>query len=529
MFDEPMSPRTALIATALLTVSASAHAQTATLDPGEQTNLKIEGWVNNIANVMDVGFLPDGRAVILERAGDIHIRTKDGMVVRSVAHVPIKPLTATEHGLLGVVAHPDFAQNHTLFLHASIGDTVADKDQVVRAILGDDNKLTIDYANPIIKIESPEKHNGSMMIIHKGFLWMAIGDTGADATPPVIRYSSCLNKPNGKLLRMNLDGTAPADNPLSGLAMVTGCTTDARTSGAYTMQPPDKRIWAWGFRQPYRFWIDPVTDLAWVGDVGEKAYEEVDIVSRGQHHGYPFEEGSTKYNQGFMPPGGCKGMVPSTECAAPAYQYANGNSGDGCVIAGFILDACGWPEAYRSRYLYGDFNAGHLYTVQVTPDRKGVVAGSRKPFGTFRTLNGLKLGPDGGVYLTAYDATGIWRVSPKTPAGTCNQAPADAGTPPPAADAGAEADASGSGGAPGTGGRAGTGGQPGTGGSPATGGKSGSTGGSMGGSDEGGTGGDSTPTSKPKSGGCAAGGAPQAGAWLLLGLVALVRRLRRSC
>jgi MYXO-CTERM domain-containing protein len=367
-----------------------------------------------------------------------------------------------------------------------------------------------------------------MMIIHKGFLWMAIGDTGADATPPVIRYAACLNKPNGKILRMNLDGSAPADNPLSDLAMVTGCTTAARTSGAYSMQPPDKRIWAWGFRQPYRFWVDPVTDLVWVGDVGEKAYEEVDIVARGQHHGFPFEEGSTKYNQAFMPPGGCKGMVPSTECTAPAYQYANGSGGDGGVIAGFILDACGWPEAYRSRYLYGDFNAGHLYTLQVTADRKGIMPGSRKAFGTFRTLNGLKLGPDGGIYMTAYDATAIWRVLPKTPAGTCNQAPADAGATPPV-DAGVAADAAASGGTgggdPGTGGRTGTGGQPGTGGASATGGKSGGSGGAAGEPAEGGTGGGARPASK--SGGCAAAGSPQAGALVLLGLVAIAGRLRR--
>jgi len=424
-----------------------------------------------------------------------------------------------------VVAHPDFAQNHTLYLHASIGDTVADKDQVVKAVLSDDNKLTIDYANPIIKIESPEKHNGSMMIVHKGFLWMAIGDTGADATPPTNRYASCLNKPNGKILRLNLDGTAPADNPLSNLAMVTGCTTETRTSGAYSMQPPDKRIWAWGFRQPYRFWIDPVTDLVWVGDVGEKSREEVNIVSRGQHHGFPFEEGSTKYNQGFMPPGGCKGMVPSTDCSAPAHQYPIGSDGDGCVIGGFILDGCGWPQAYRSRYLYGDFNAGHIYTVQVTADRKGIVPNSRKPFGTFRTLNGFKMGPDGAVYMTAYDANAIFRVMPKESPTTCNQAPADAGVPP-AADAGVAADAASSGGTGGALGTGGGGGSPGSGGSPGTGGRTGGgTGGMAAEPEEGGTGGATKPASR--GGGCALGGSPGAGTLLLLSLALVARSLRR--
>jgi glucose/arabinose dehydrogenase len=480
---------------------------------------------------MDLTFVPDGRAIIVHRAGDITIRAKDGTVLRNVAHVPIKPLTATEHGLLGVVPHPDFAQNHTLFFHASIGDTVADKDQVVRAALSDDNKLTFDYANPIIKIESPEKHNGSMMIIHKGFLYMAIGDTGADASPPVNRYASCLNKPNGKVLRMNLDGTAPADNPLSSLPMVTGCTTDARTSGAYSMQPPDKRIWAWGFRQPYRFWIDPITDLVWVGDVGEKAHEEVDIVGKGMHFGYPFEEGSTKYNPSFMPAGGCKGMVPSTDCSAPAHQYPNGG-GDGCVIGGFILDGCGWPEAYKARYLYGDFNAGHIFTVQVTPDRKGIVPNSRKAFGTFKTLNGFKMGPDGAVYMFGFDATAIYRVMPKdSPPSCAAQMPAaDAGTTPPV-DAGAFADASSSGGSGGGGGAAGggaSGGASGGGGATGTGGRGGGSAAGGAGTDPGeGGAGDGPTASRAKSGCSYAGGQTGAGLLFGLGLAVLGRRRRR--
>jgi MYXO-CTERM domain-containing protein len=540
-----MSLRTWSLVAVVLTSSGVASAQT--LDAAEQGALKIEGWLNGVSNVMDLGFTPDGRVIIAQNSGEILIRNKDGMVSKGAGTVPIKRLTATEHGLLGVVVDPNFAQNHTVYFHASIGATVADKNQIFRATLSDDNKFTFDYANPLYKFESPEKHNGSMMAIHKGYLYIAIGDSGGDASPPVIHYPSCLNKPNGKILRMGLDGSAPADNPLSNLAMVTGCTTENRLAGAFSMQPPEKRIWAWGFRQPYRFWIDPVTDLVWVGDVGEKAKEEVDIVSKGQHHGYPFEEGSVKYNQPWKPAGGCTGMVPSTACTPPTYQYDNGSGGDGCVIGGFILDGCGWPEAYKSRYLYGDFNAGHLYTVQVTPDRKGIVAGSRKAFGTFRTINGFRMGPDGAVYLTAFDAAAIYRVTPKDMPASCASAPApDAGAPPSDAsvsadDAGAaggegggaagEGGGSGGGGGGTGGGSAGKGGTPGGGGA----GKGGSTGGagSGAGGDEGGgeEGGKSGGGSKPaKSGGCAVGGGGPGAGWLLLGValaLAVVRRRAR--
>src|SRR5262249_18400636 len=150
------------------------------------------------------------------------------------------------------------------------------------------------------------------------------------ANPPTNKYASCLNKMNGKILRINLDGTIPEDNPLNGLAMVTGCTEATRSSGSFSMQPPEKRIWAWGFRNPYRAWMDPVTGLFWVADVGEKTEEELDLVGPGKHYGYPFEEGSHTFSAGQQPFnsfGGCKGMVPSTECTKPDYRYASNSGG----------------------------------------------------------------------------------------------------------------------------------------------------------------------------------------------------------
>src|SRR5688572_18008227 len=124
----------ALLVSTLL-IAASARAQS--LDPGE-TALKMEGWIPNTPNVMDLTFLPDGRTVIVHRAGDVSIRTKEGMVLRNVAKVAIKPLADTEHGLLGVVPHPDFATNHILFFHATVGEAIAEKGQVIRGTLTDD-------------------------------------------------------------------------------------------------------------------------------------------------------------------------------------------------------------------------------------------------------------------------------------------------------------------------------------------------------------------------------------------------------
>ena len=231
-------------------MARQAHAQ-ATLSPGEPAdNFTAGNWLANVSGPMDLVFLPDGRALVILKGGEIVVRTKDGQLVRNAAQVPVKPLD-NEQGLLGVAAHPDFSSNKTVFLYGSIGETLADKNQIFTAKVGDDHKLTLDTAAPLFKFEGPHKHMGGSIIIHKRQLYIAIGDSGSQMHPPINKFASCLNKPHGKILRMELDGAPAADNPLSSEAMVTGCTLETRTTGAFGLYPPEKRVFAWGLRNPF--------------------------------------------------------------------------------------------------------------------------------------------------------------------------------------------------------------------------------------------------------------------------------------
>ena len=87
--------------------------------------------------------------------------------------------------------------------------------------------------------------------------------------------------------------------------------------------PPDKRIYAWGLRNPWRFWIDPETDLLWIGDVGEAAEEEITVGGKGANHGWPFYEGKTRYPAPLGGLSDCKQMTPSTDCTAPQEAYTH--------------------------------------------------------------------------------------------------------------------------------------------------------------------------------------------------------------
>jgi glucose/arabinose dehydrogenase len=544
-------------ALALAATGAAARAQVM-LAPGEPADsFTTANWVANVPGPMDVVFLPDGRALILGKTGEVVVRTAEGTLVRNAGTMPVKAID-NEQGLLGAVAHTDFASNKTIFFYASIGAEVANKNQILRGTIGDDHKLTFDLDNPLIVFEGPHKHQGSGLHLHKGLLYVATGDSGSQNPLPTNKYASCLNKPNGKILRMNLDGSAPADNPLAGMTQVTGCTTETRTTGGFSMQPPDRRIWAWGLRNPFKVWLDPQTELFWLADVGERQREEVSVGGRGQHFGFPFEEGTYRYSRQQIPfdtVGGCKGMLPSTDCTPPVYEYPNGGAGgDSAIIGGLIPSGCGWPAAFTSRYLFGDHMSGRLYTVDVTPDRKGVVANSRNSFGSMRGIIAFRMGPDGSLYLASFEANAVARVTPKNRPATCPASPADAGAGPDPLPVDAGGGGAGGSTAGGTGGRGGAGGSdpggaggssaaggsaaPGTGGTSApgaggTGGGanagSGTPGGRAGsGSAAGGSGGSGTNTGTSGRAGCSwAGRDTSAPVWALLLALAILRAGRR--
>ena len=86
------------------------------------------------------------------------------------------------------------------------------------------------------------------------------------------------------------------------------------------MLPPDERIFAWGLRNPWRLYVDPETDLLWVGDVGEVMQEEITVGGKGAHHGWPFREGTVDHGElGGLDD--CTDVVPSSACVAPQHVY----------------------------------------------------------------------------------------------------------------------------------------------------------------------------------------------------------------
>lgn len=400
----------------LCACSATAHAQ---LTPPFASKVSVDtAYVSGASMATDIAFSSDGRAVITRKSGQIVVRSANG-----TSNALAYPFGGTldigsEKGLLGVASDP--ANPSTFYFYVSNGAT-DDKHRVYRATLNAADGLDVD-PTPIIAasrgvgpgLEGPANHDGGGIWIHDGQLYVAVGDTGDNASPPTNKYGSCLNKPNGKILRVNLDGTIPSDNPLAGLGSVTAC---ASTRGVWGTAAPDPRIFAWGFRNPWRIWLDPATGRLWVGDVGEGTQEEIAVVSAGQHHGYPFEEGSQVW--GSLQGQNCSTMSPSRSCSAPVFSYPHSQGRS--VTGGLILDSNAWTQVFGGlHYVFADYTGDWVRVLPVDSARAAFTSASPTQLASYAGSGpvSLRMGPDGALYAVMFDVGAVYRFAPVVAAGT---------------------------------------------------------------------------------------------------------------
>jgi len=387
-----------------------------------------------LGQLTDFRFLPDGRIVLVSKTGEVRIRLTDGTLVNA-GSFPVD--TESEKGLLGVEVHPSFATNSTLFFYYSRSDgsggTDLDRHRIVTLVLGTDNKIDVTKEVILVRnLRGPANHDGGALALSKDGtkLLIGVGDTGCNKSPdppnpPGNYFGTCLTNGNGKILRINLDGTIPTDNPLSSETAVTACGTSCGAAPSGTAAPR-KDIWAWGLRNPFRIWTDPVTGNLWVGDVGEGSWEEIDVMTTGgKHHGWPWREGAHGW-----PATKCTETVPNKgNCVDPVHEQAHASGSVTSITGGSIVDHCSWPTAFRGLYYFGDNATGKMWTVQPNGARDGVVAGSQKDFGSVGSPVSIRPGPDGALYVASLGGRLI-RFAPKAPV-TCDTdaGVTDTGTP----------------------------------------------------------------------------------------------------
>ncbi|MSR44554.1 MAG: glucose sorbosone dehydrogenase [Phycisphaerales bacterium] len=270
-----------------------------------------------------------------------------------------------EQGLLSVAFHPKFAQNRFVYAWytAKKDATLPDRDVLARFTANEDG--TIDAASQVVllHIEDPAwNHNGGTVLFGAdGFLYLSTGDGGAGNDP----WGNGQNMQSllAKVLRIDVDHPGegkpygiPADNPFVGRA-------DAAPE-----------IYALGLRNVWRMSFDRQTGELYAGDVGQNAWEEIDIVTKGGNYGW-------RPREGFHP---TPGVPDSSEASAQfiepiaAYPRREGVS----VTGGFVARGTSDPRLHGI-YHYADYESGTMWGLRAVAGKviaPPVVVGGKRGF-----------------------------------------------------------------------------------------------------------------------------------------------------
>jgi len=258
-----------------------------------------------------------------------------------------------ERGLLGMAFHPDYPTNPRVYLSytANAGSQLVSR--IVEYQTRDAGQtLDATSGQVILQVNQPESnHNGGNIAFGPdGFLYIGLGDGGGGGDAHgTIGNGQRLSTLLGKMLRIDVNGTTgatryaiPAGNPYAGGAV---CNND---TGAFTASCPE--IYAYGFRNPWRWSFDTGSGELWVGDVGQNAWEEVDRVVVGGNYGWRCREGAHAFN-GTCGPNAGSAIDPVAE-----YDHAQGVS----ITGGHVYRGSAIP-ALVGRYVFGDFGSGRIW------------------------------------------------------------------------------------------------------------------------------------------------------------------------
>lgn len=327
--------------------------------------LRLQTFLTGLSRPILIRHSGDGtkRLFIVQQGGIIKVlqpgATTPTDFIDLSSKITVPTSVGDERGLLGLTFHPQFTTNGKFYVdytRAGDGGTVI-AEYTTTTGNGSANTANISTERILLNIPQPfSNHNGGMVEFGPdGYLYIGMGDGGSSNDPN--NNAQNLSRLLGKLLRIDVNipqGSPvpyliPAGNPFTG-ANTVRCDGGSTTSGN-----PCQEIWTYGMRNPWRWSFDRGGSHAmWVGDVGQGAREEVDVISSGGgNYGWRVYEGS-QCNTGIT------GNCPATLVAVPPlFDYTH--SGGRCSLTGGYVYRGGLGSMPDGAYVYGDYCSGEIF------------------------------------------------------------------------------------------------------------------------------------------------------------------------
>jgi putative heme-binding domain-containing protein len=314
----------------------------------------------------------DGRIFICEQTGALRVVKNGTLLPQPALTLPVEAYW--ERGLIGVTVDPDFPRNPFLYVcyvakqpyphhcvsRFTMTGNTADPSSELLLLEGDDQRK--------LGGKVPAGHQGGALHFGPdGKLYIAIGEQTAGSP------SQQLDTFQGKLLRINADGSIPVDNPFV-----------SQTQGKY------RAIWAIGLRNPFTFAIRRTNGDMGINDIGGDKFEEINRGAAGGNYGWPLAEGPSD----------------DPRFIAPIHSYKRAS----VCGSDFLAEDSSWPAPYRGKYFFGEYIHGWIKLLDWKDPTKveTFAEGLRNPVD-------LRFAADGSLYVLLRNA---WVMDAKFPSGT---------------------------------------------------------------------------------------------------------------
>ena len=240
--------------------------------------LKVEVLADKLENPWGLAYLPDGRMLLTERVGRLTLRDAAGALISEIRNVP-PAFVKLQGGLFDVALDPQFASNSLVYLSLAHGEQKHNTTRVVRARLNGDTLEDLQVIFDNTPKGTSAHYGGRLAFRRDGTLLVTTGE-GAEYREDAQRLGSTL----GKIVRINADGSTPADNPFVG------------------QQGADGRVWSYGHRNPQGLYVDPVTDAVFSVEHGPRGGDELNLIEKGANYGWPLATHGLDYTGGRISP-----------------------------------------------------------------------------------------------------------------------------------------------------------------------------------------------------------------------------------
>lgn len=341
----------------------------------EVKNYTLESVAEGIQNPWGMAWLPDGTLLVTEKSGILY-QIKNG-VKTEIKNVPAV-YNRGQGGLLDIAVHPDYAKNGWIYItYASTeGEGEGGNTKLIRTKLQDGALTQIESLYKCGPNTTKGQHFGSRIVFDKaGYLYFSAGERGEHFVNP-----QDITRDNGKIYRLNDDGSIPKDNPFVG------------------QKNAKEAIYTYGNRNPQGLAVNPITGDVWEHEHGPKGGDEINIIKKAANYGWAVVTYGIDYDGTSI---SSETVKPGIE--DPIYYWVPSIAPSGMAF----VTSDRYPD-WKGHLLVGSLKFQYLELVKLNGNK---IIGRQKIATDVGRLRNVAQGPDGYIYI-GVEGKGILKIIP---------------------------------------------------------------------------------------------------------------------